>query len=270
MNILLDVIDSSFAICIRLELRAFARLLGRHPTTAQRLDLVGRRRRLRKTIEAFTRTAVEFMDEDVVNSIYEEDNVVVDEIDPEDRVEDQAGLITGADPDGQLLPFPSSIPGDYLAHLTREQRDIIKSLRGKELEIRQGHAEDCLESVRGAVIQLSWQFKNKVRGATGIAQKTKSWDGVNLLKGVLKLQRHLYNLNRNIMFSFGDRTILEPKYPYLSQGDCRTSTTITDPNAPGQSSARLAWIWSSGRIAPDGSEDSAYYVECKYDRDFAR
>ncbi|KAF8868310.1 hypothetical protein CPB84DRAFT_1756485 [Gymnopilus junonius] len=166
----------------------------RQPTTSQKLDLVNHRRHLQKTIEAFTNTAMEFIEEDLVNSIYNQDSVITDDLDPQDGDKGEPGAlsISKADPNGQVLPFPSQILDKFLSLLAMEHRASIIALREKELDICKGHAEDCLETVQGAMIQLSWQFKNKVWPAEGIAQKTRAWEGANILEKVCTLQRRLY------------------------------------------------------------------------------
>ncbi|KAF8899534.1 hypothetical protein CPB84DRAFT_1747881 [Gymnopilus junonius] len=127
---------------------------------------------------------MEFIEEDLVNSIYDQDSVITDDLDPQDgdKCKPGAPLISKVDPDGQVLPFPSQIPDEFLSLLAMEHRASIIALREKELDICKGHAKDCLETVWGAVIQLSWQFKNKVQPAEGIAQKTRAWEGANIWK----------------------------------------------------------------------------------------
>ncbi|KAF8908067.1 hypothetical protein CPB84DRAFT_1744272 [Gymnopilus junonius] len=230
----------------QLEVRSFARSLGWQPTTSQKLDLVNRRRCLQKTIEAFTNTAMEFIEEDLVNSIYDQDSVITDDLDPQDGDKGEPGApsISKADPGGQVLPFPSQIPEEFLSLLAMEHRASIIALREKELDIRKGHAEDCLETVRGAVIQLSWQFKNRVWPAEGITQKTRAWEGANILEKVCTLQRRLYNRNCQVLYTLGPRTELE-----LLTADS------------GQSSDRLSWLWSNTRLSPNTADDDLYSTE---------
>ncbi len=64
-----------------------------------------------------------------------------------------------------------------MAELPPDKRSMIKKMKQTELQLRKGHAEDCLETVRGAIIQLSWQFKNRIRGSEG-AERTRSYDRI--------------------------------------------------------------------------------------------
>jgi len=241
----------------RFELRSEVRNLGRRPTTAQKLDLTKRRRGLKTRITNFTKTAVEFLGEDAVDEIYEKDVVVLDEDVSEAEGEDEYDVvITMADPENQVLPFPSAVPNEWWTVEHRDRWAIIGDLRDAELELRQGHAADALDQVRTAVIHLSWEYKNTVRRSTSVVQKTRAWGKIKLLNSALRLQRRVYNHNRVVMIGIGDGTDVGDKFPFLDADDCIASTTITNLNSAGQSSNRLTWLWQSSAHwqGPIGSE----------------
>jgi hypothetical protein len=248
----------------RFELRSHVRKLGRKPTTAQKLELVKKRRGLKTRITSFTKTAVQFLGEDTVDTIYETERIVMDEDVSEDEEQDQQNpALSAADPERQMLPFPSAMSDDCLKELPQDRLPIIEHLMDTELAIREGHGEDALDQVRTALIHLSWQFKNTVRRATSVVQKTRAWDKIKLLNRTWKLQRHVYNQNRAAMVIIGPPDVAE-KHPFLDIHDCSVSTTVTNPNSAGQSRNRLPWLWGSSSQAPGfAAPESDEEIECK-------
>ena len=146
--------------------------------------------------------------------------------------------------ENQMLPFPLSLKNSDIITWSADRRVAITKLQDTELQLRFGHAEDCLEAVRGALIQLSWQFKNKVRGAEG-AKRTRSYDRIVALDKIWQIQRLVYNGNRAVMLKMGSATELGPKYPELLTTECNARTAIEELNSTGQSSTRLVWFWST-------------------------
>jgi hypothetical protein len=251
---------------IRFELRSHVRKLGRKPSTAQKLDLANKRRKLRNRITAFSNMAVEYLGEDATDSIYHIEQLVLDEeVSEDDLPEQNTPTMTVAHPERQVLPFPSAVPDDFLADrdLPEERRGLFSELKQTELEIREGHGDDALEHVRTAVIHLSWEFKNTVRRALTGAEKARAWDKAKLFTRVWKLHRRVYNHNRIVMMALGDRITVSDKFPVLEKRDCDASTAVSNPNQPGQSTDRLPWFWSSSaRVAASAVPDSEHENEC--------
>jgi hypothetical protein len=250
----------------RFELRSHVRKLGRRPTTAQKLELTKKRRSLKARITNFTKTAVQFIGDDAVDEIYEKDVVVLDEdvseVDGEDEYDP---VITMADPENQILPFPSAVPKEWFTVEHRDRWSIIADLKDAELELRQGHAANALDQVRTAVIHLSWEYKNTLRRSTSVVEKTRAWGKIKLLNSALRLQRRVYNHNRVVMIRIGDGTDAGDKFPFLDADDCIASTTVTNLNSAGQSSNRLTWLWRSSAHSqgPIGSE-AEHETECEF------
>ena len=108
-----------------------------------------------------------------------------------------------------------------MSALPPDRKSLFKKLKETELQLRRGHAEDCLETIRGALIQLSWQFKNKIRAAEG-AERMRSYDKVHALEKIWQIQRLVYNGNQDVMFIIGSPAKLAPKYPTLLATECNT------------------------------------------------
>ena len=249
----------------RFDLRSHVRKLGRRPTTAQKLELVKRRRGLKIRITNFTKAAVQYIGEDAVDNIYETEVIALDEDVSEAEEEDEYHpIITTADPEHQILPFPSAVPDECINQLPAEYWSVIGDLRNAELEIRQGHAADALDQVRTAVIHLSWEYKNHVRRSTSGVQKTRAWDKIKLLNSSLRLQRRVYNYNRAVMLRIGEETGVGDKFPFLDSDDCIASTTVTNRNSAGQSSTRLTWLWRSSAFSQGpAASDIEHQNECE-------
>ena len=253
--------------CDRFELRSHVRKLPRRPTTAQKLDLANKRRKLRNRITSFLNTAVQYLGDDANDIIYEVEHIVFDQAESQESgQEDNDGQnpgITAADPERQVLPFPSAVPADSIQKLPVDQQAIILALQQTELQIREGHADDALEHVRTAVIHLSWEFKNTVRLALTGTEKTKGWDKAKLLTRLWKHHRKVYNYNRGVMITLGDSDAIECKFPELALKDCQVNTAVARHNHPGQSTDRLPWFWSSAaRVGATSALDGEHENEC--------
>lgn len=248
----------------RFELRRYVRSLGRLPTLTQRLDIVKRRRTHKKMRDIFLHAAAEYIGEDIVQAILDRQVAPITDTDLEgEDVALGTPIRSLVDPENQILPFPSALTAEDIANIPEDRKALVRDLQNAELNLRQGHAEDCLELVRGALIQVSWQFKNKVRGAEG-AERTRSWDRVNALNKIWQLQRRIYNANRKVMLQLGTHAEMEPKYPDLRLSHCKATTVVEEPNAQGQSSHRLPWIWSAERAGSLGQDNSDHRNECKH------
>ena len=109
-----------------MELRQLCRTLGTTPTTAQHLELVKRRLRLRRHLDTFIQKARKFLGIDIVEwFLFKQTNGVIDE-DAEET--DQFGIPlpapTGSlvDPENQPLPFPSIITDTIFDELVIEDQ----------------------------------------------------------------------------------------------------------------------------------------------------
>uniref|UniRef100_A0A8H7XX20 Uncharacterized protein n=1 Tax=Psilocybe cubensis TaxID=181762 RepID=A0A8H7XX20_PSICU len=235
----------------QLELRSHVRKLGTHPSTAQQLDLVNKCRSMRTRVEAFSRTALTFLGEEALESIQEVNTPVLNNKVSNDEIANIGNVnIIRADPERQPLPFLSALLDDYFQDLEEGMAHQLKGLQKLKLHIRQGHAEDCLEAVRSALIQLSWQYKYQVRMADLVYTGTRAWDGVKLLNASWKLHKKIYNANWIAMIRIAghseeDIMQIRREFPVLYDHDCKHSAAILDLNVRGSSSDWLSWIWRS-------------------------
>ena len=188
---------------------------------------------MRRHLDTFIQKARDFLGIELVEEfLFKQTTGIIDD-DTEDT--DQFGIPlpapTGslADPENQPLPFPSIITETMFNEFSIEDQKRITRLKKKELEIRIGHAEDCLELVHSAVIQSSWLYKNGVQVTEG-AMNSRATTRANIVTKIWKHHRRVYNYNRTTMLTLGDSDI-GTTYPILQLLECTVSTAITDPNS---------------------------------------
>ena len=242
----------------RLQLRQMIRLSGETPTKAQAIEMSQKRERLMKRVERFQGHAAQWVGADAVESMLEGvaepgDFWVPDGMDIE---EDWSG------PDGQFGPeqlalhLPSTLP--TLDGLPPE----LLQLARKELEIRKGHGNDALHSLRLLLGKKSFQFRERLRPAVGKVQKTRAWAAIRAVNMEISHYARVYAVNRSAMIHLGiTQAELADTYPELLPQDLVTSTAILQPNLPGQSSQRLSWIWTHHLPSTD---DDTHLAECKH------
>jgi hypothetical protein len=240
------------------------------------LDLANRRQRLRTRIDNFFKKAVVYLGNEAVEAI--QDSVVnIEELSEDIDVPavgpiPAAGLpehpadvprLSALDPECVKLPFPSSVPVAL-----RDEIPSWKTLSNKEYKLRCGDADDALHRVRECLGQLAWQYKGKVRTASGDNEKTRAWDGIRKLQRKLSLHRRIYNSNRRTLILLSNNLVqTNQRYPEITIADCRVDTVVTDPNARGGGSYRLSWLWSA--VNPQGevvgiAAENDYLMECTF------
>lgn len=250
-----------FASSPRIDLQQHVRRLGKSPTPAQELDLAKKRHRIAARIRTFHGLSSRYLGEEIVLQHSRASDIVSL---PDGNISDDelpdAPPPRPVDIENNKLVFPSTID-------LESSNVLLPLLKSRELELRQGRANDSLQSVCETLGYLSFQFVDKVRTATTSAQNLKSWDSVRLLNRTLSLHRRVYNRCQCAMVKIDPKC--GRKYPPLLASECKVSTAITDINAQGQSQVMLSWIWGavdgySGENAEHLVKDPTHMTECKF------
>ena len=252
--------DSVHNLSSRLALQQFVLKLGRKPSNAERLDLAKRRQRLQARIDGFVSGANRILGAEVLENIPLDDRmttittVEINDSDSDGDSDDNESPTQNFIGNAELLPlpFPSATPK------AAQQIKSIRSLMHKEAELRAGQCNDSLETVRECIVNLSFEYRTKVRGAKTNRQSTRAWTGVKSLKRKLRQHRTLYNMNRDRLISIRGASRVE-EFPFLEKKHCDWSDIISDPNSAGLSNSRLAWIWQKSDVMGDGQ----YSKECE-------
>jgi hypothetical protein len=242
----------------RFDLRDYVHQLGRQPSNQEKINLSKRRHRLQQRLETFSQGAAKHLGYDIMVLVEECQNTNVDESDATDDEEGPPSKSTH-EPENWIIPLPSSAPLQVLEH-----NQHISKLLDHENQLREGLANDALEGVRGVLSQLAWQFRfNKASGnrQTFRARTSGARKGVNLLQQDLRKYRRSYNHNQSRMIVAKGVASISERYPILTKEDCKISTIIHDPNAPGQSYHALPWFWTQIGSSCDKEE---YLSECGF------
>lgn len=154
------------------------------------------------------------------------------------------------DPD---LPVAFVLPrvvaeNTYLAFPSTIGKEALKeagyfALVEKELMLRKGQANDSLAGVRESLGEKSFLFRHDLRLANSKVRKTKAWSRLLTVNKKVNEHRWVYNKCRSAMIRLGAEESVLETYKELTREDCKVSTAVIMPNAPGQRDATLAWFW---------------------------
>jgi len=240
----------------RLEVIQFFSRLGKRPSADKRAALGKRRDSLVKALSRFNLDALKYLGVEAYNEIAGQVEGTVDDYDDEwDPVDPPTIQPTEPQPELTCLPMPSSLPRGS------EQRVFLHHLICQELELRKGHANDCLAAVRQILGQEAFQYKKILRNVRDKVHRTQARSSIQKVHRSLVLQSRIYSRTRLAMKSLGiDPGLLETQYQTLSRSDIHVSTAVVDPNERGQSQMRLSWIWT---IQHGVSPTDNHLTECE-------
>lgn len=173
-----------------------------------------------------------------------------DPIDPPDI------SLNGAQPESFSIALPSALP------LQSSHRVLLIRLLTTELELRKGHANDCLAEIRLTIGQQAYQCKKLLKPALTKVHRTRARSSIQNVYRTLILQTRIYNRTRNAILSLGmELEALDSLYKPLTKDDINVSSAVADPNVAGSSKTKLSWIWTTHQGI--GVNDN-HLTECKY------
>ena len=153
------------------------------------------------------------------------------------------------------LGLPSSF-----STVTRTQMGLVR-LAGIEIELREGQANDALESLRAALAEKSLRFRTEVRPAKSHRTMTRAWDSVHRADIQVKAAVQAYRLARSALERLGAEKDLLDQYQEIQKKDLKMSGDIVEENRVGQRSSELAWFW---RLDQKWDTDRGEFLkECK-------
>jgi hypothetical protein len=146
----------------------------------------------------------------------------------------------GAQPETFLIALPSALPPQS------SHRLLLIRLITTELELRKGHANDCLAEMRTSIGQQAFQCKKLLKPALTKVHRTRARSSIQIVHRTLILQTRIYNRTRNAMLSLGmELDALDSVYKPLTKDDISVSSAVVDPNVTGSSRTKLSWIWTT-------------------------
>jgi hypothetical protein len=235
--------------------------MGRNCSTAQKTDLLDRRRKLEARISTYEQriSYIVKLDDDVQWSIH---TGKTPDFDPDpgevsdDLLDDYPeGWFT---PEKERITLPSALAPGEIARLS------LDAIAGVEAELRKGQINDSLEGLRLALGEKSLCFRAEVRNANSQRTTQRAWDNIHKFDSEARKHRNMYNHTRDAI----RRLPVEDQYldtlQDITEGDMKMSGDITEENRFGQQSDTLAWFWRQG--SDPGSDDiaSPRMHECKF------
>lgn len=229
--------------------------MGGRPSAEKLTSLANQRDKLAKSIATFNIDSEKYLGLDALKEClgilelsttdFEIDS---DPTDPPDIYPD------GAIPESLSIALPSAIPR------LSSHRLLYTRLMTTELELRKGHANDCLAEMRTTIGQQAYQYKKVLRPAKTKVHRTRARSSLQNVYRALILQTRLYNRTRKAMLSL-NMDPLDPAYKELAKNDINVSSAVADPNVAGSSRMKLSWIWTTHQGVVEANDN--HLTECE-------
>jgi hypothetical protein len=110
----------------------------------------------------------------------------------------------------------------------------------RELELRKGQANDCLQGVWTHLGEKSFLFRHDLWLADSKVKKTRAWTRLMAVNKKLNQQGWVYDKAQTTMIKLGAGVSDLGKYKALTKADVAVSTAVMKPNMSGQRDAALA------------------------------
>jgi len=152
------------------------------------------------------------------------------------------------------VPLPSQLESSVIPVAYQAARET-------ELVLRMGEANDALQGIRTEIGYKSYVYRAQIRPYKGKNGRTRGWDNIKRSEGELRFYRKVYQNALAAMKRLGASADVLAQYKEITKEDLRAVTSVSEPNARGQSKEKMAWFWSLD-VAGD-SDNSEYLEECK-------
>ena len=174
-----------------------------------------------------------------------------DPIDPPEQMLDET------QPERSVIALPSTVP------IGSAHRVPLVRLLGQEFELRKGHANDALGSIRRIIGQEAFQYKKILRRAPDKVHRTRARASIQAVHRGLVLHSRIYMRTRKAIINLGLEPIMVSSiYQMLIKKDIEVSSAIADPNVSGSTRSRLSWIWTTHQGIGDIRPTNNHLTEC--------
>ncbi|KAH6867493.1 hypothetical protein BKA70DRAFT_1380025 [Coprinopsis sp. MPI-PUGE-AT-0042] len=229
---------------------------SRFPTDIQRLTLARRREQLLDSITEFHRLgeslfpSIDFstLSMSFFPLLEELDQVEewVDESEDEVLNTHSTPALSWREPEYLDLPLPSSID---------HQPAPLEAAAAIEVKLRVAQANNELENLKDQIGRLSFMYRGVLRPAKTKVAKTQANHLLASANHKKRLHARLYNqAHWALLRLHASNDVMRHLRPIISK-DLGVSTAIAEPNAQGQSSVSLSWIWTSPQSADANCDD---------------
>jgi hypothetical protein len=230
--------------------------MGRQPTAEKITSLAKRRDKLVKSMAPFNADSHKYLGSEAFKECLGLIELGATDFESDwDPVDPPVMHPKGAQPESFSIALPSSLP-EKSSH-----RHLLDRLMITELELRKGHANDCLAEMRTTIGQQAYQYKKVLKPALTKVHRTRARSSIQNVHRILILQTRVYSRTRDAMISLGmELDYIDSVYKPLSKDDISVSSAFADPNVAGSSRTKLSWIWTThqGILANDN-----HLTECE-------
>ncbi|KAH9019735.1 hypothetical protein EDB85DRAFT_2075789 [Lactarius pseudohatsudake] len=250
-------------LAIRYQLRAH----GRKITTEEAQVIENKRTRLQKLIDMFGHQGDSFLlhqqltDDSPISPLrnYEEYDHVDYIGDPEDTDNNHSGHafphltpqaldgsgMDGINPEDLPILLPSSLGWEWCV------RNGVKSLAGKEVQLRHAQASESIHRIRLALGFKSALFRTQVRPARSQQTKTRAWNAIHSVDTNLHVHARIYSMARDAYRKIQQASVNIQDLPKLRAEDLHVATLVLGSEPVGQRNTQKSWIWGFGHTVED-------------------
>jgi hypothetical protein len=226
------------------------------PSTAEKNDLLERRRRLHIRIAAYEKHVAKLAVFDGGDELE-----IADWKDKaEEGVELSDGMSDSDDEADQEVECPEHaaifLPS-RISPVDREKQGLTEMGR-QEASLRIGQINDALQGLRVALGEKSIMLRTHIRNADSQHQMTRAWAGVTRLEVQVQKYVKRYQQARKALVSLD---ALDPQFQEITKDNLKMPGDITHENRVGQRSDTMAWFWRLDTAVGD-MEDSPRMEEC--------
>jgi hypothetical protein len=240
-------------------LRSHIVSLGKRLSTAQKTEILDRRRRLESRISSFEQHIGVLMNvSDDVRWSNEAGKLRAMQDSSDDPSDDDTttGPEMSITPEQDMISLPSSLaPGEI-------ERYSLQRLAEVEGELRKGQINDSLQGLRLALGEKSLSFRAEVRNAHSQKTSQRAWAKVHKFDAEARRHRKIYNHSRAAL----QRLSVSPEYlsslHNITKDDMKMSGDVTEENRYGQRSDTLAWFWRFDNGISGEDQSSPRMTEC--------
>ncbi|KAF8810584.1 hypothetical protein BYT27DRAFT_7280526, partial [Phlegmacium glaucopus] len=195
----------------QLEIDQIVSRMGKRPTAEKISTLLKRRDNLVKSMAKFNTDSQKYLGvEAFMECIRQIELIPGDFEDDWDPIDPPTITPDRAQPEASSIALPSVLPDNSI------HRPSLARIMGKELELRKGHANDCLAAIRIIIGQEAFKYKKELRPATDKVHQTQAQSSIQTVHRSLVLQSRVYKRTREAMMSLNlDSAILDSVYKEL-------------------------------------------------------
>ena len=233
---------------------AFIRKKGKAPTAAERTDIAAKRAALQIELDRFHEMAGNlFPALDAYDINFEQipygDDVIFD-------AEDNDPEIVPSIPRGNVEKLEVLLPSTFPDPLPVELRPV----RVTELKLRTAQADEALEGIRREICHKSYIYRTNVRLIANKKSKLRGYAALHVADRALRQHIRIYKQARWSLQRLGASEVDLNRFRELTDNNMQPLKSIYLPNARGQSTVAVPWIW---KVHVAEGAESEYLGECE-------